>query len=114
MIIDYCIDLPTSDRLTPQVLSTSPSRLITGRCYLWEDIEISNIEEACPEFVADRAIVLMLEVILFYFMSLTLLLKSVFMLDKQDISSRFTLSDRLVKLADCFDEFELITIDLNM
>jgi len=45
MIIDYCIDLPTSDRLAPQVLSASPSHLITGRCYLWEDIEISNIEE---------------------------------------------------------------------
>jgi hypothetical protein len=64
--------------------------------------------------VADRAIVMMLEVIMFYFMSLTLLLKSVFMLEEQHISSQFTLSDRLVKLADCFDEFELITIDLNM
>ena len=33
-------------------------------CYLWKDVEISNIEEGRALFVADRAKVLMLEVIL--------------------------------------------------
>jgi hypothetical protein len=40
--------------------------LLTPACYLWKDVEISNIEEGRALFVADRAKVLMLVVILFY------------------------------------------------
>ena len=64
-----------------------------------EDIEISNLEEG-------QALSLWLIGLCFdvgsnsvFFDELTLLLKSVFTLEEQHISSRFTLSDRSVKLS---------------
>jgi len=64
-----------------------------------EDIEISNLEEgqALSSWLIGPCFDVGSNSVLFY--ELTLLLKSVFTLKEQHMLSRFTLSDRLVKLS---------------
>ncbi len=59
--------------------------------------------------MADRAIVLMLEVILLYKLNFTS--KERFHAGRK---TRFTLSNRSMKLSSSLDEIELIMIDLDM
>ncbi len=78
-------------------------------CYLWEDIEISNIEEGRALNSWLIGLVLMLEVILFYELNFTS--KERFHAGQK---TRFTLSNRSMKLSCSVDEIELIMIDLDM
>ena len=57
MISDDCIDLPTAVRSAPQVLSSSPRRLVTGRRYglsWWCDTTASKPSASRPDACVAR------------------------------------------------------------